>query len=110
VKRVREIVNIVEDREQPVPRSRGVPPRFRLDPAVRPHFLTAVEKRDHERVPRREVTVERRVRQVGAQDHVVDADRADAARREHLVRAIENALARGPHASDLSQRADRLRF
>ena len=83
-------------------RWRAVAPRASRRDAVPPastksvvqRCFAEVEEREHELVLGREVPVERRLRDAGALDHLVDPDCADAASRKQLVGALEDPLAR----------------
>jgi len=90
---VEPLVEEIEDREQALFGSRAALPRLGLDPAVRPDHLALLEEGEDELVLRREVPVERRLRDGGTLDDLLDADRADPPRREELVGALENSVA-----------------
>ncbi len=96
---VEPLVEEVEDREQLLLGRRAATPRLRLDPPLRPPLLAPLEKRERQIVLRGEVPVEGRLGDRGAVDQLVDADGADAALREELVRALEDALARSEFRS-----------
>ncbi len=55
-------VEDVEDREEPIAGISRTPLDLGLKPLVRPELLAALEKREHEVVLRREVTVKRHSR------------------------------------------------
>src|SRR5262245_20478556 len=86
------LVEQVEDREQRLLGRRAATARLLLDPVARPPSLTLLEEREDELVLRREVPVERRLRDGRTRNHFVDSDGSNAAVREELVRAVENPL------------------
>ena len=90
---VEPLVEDVEDREQLIPRSGTSPKRLGLDELPRPALLAPLEKGEHEILLGPEVSIERRARDAGRRQDLLGPDRANAARREELVRGLENALA-----------------
>src|SRR5581483_1312092 len=85
---VEPLVEEVEDREQALSGRPAAAARLGLDPPARPALLAPLEEREHEVVLRGEVAVERRLGDGGPLDHLVDADVADAAPGEELVRRL----------------------
>ena len=71
-------------------------PGLRRDPALSPALLAPHGGiRARARPSKREVAVERPLRDAGPRDHLVHADVADAAAREEVVRGLEDPLSRG---------------
>jgi hypothetical protein len=89
------LVEEVEDREQLLLGGRSAAARLGLDPLLRPELLPLLQEGEHELVLGGEVAVERRLRDLGALDQLVDPDRANAPAGEELVGAGENSVARG---------------
>jgi hypothetical protein len=99
---VKPLVEHVEDREQPLLGVSAAADSAGFDEALGPALFPEVQEREHELVLGGEVRVERRDRDAGALDDLVNPDRADSALGEQLVGGIQNLL---PSASACLRRS-----
>jgi hypothetical protein len=85
----------VEDREQLVLGRVAASARLGFHPVLGPDLLALLQEGEHEVVLGGEVPVQRGLCDLRPRDHLVDADRPDALAREEVVRAGQDAVARG---------------
>ena len=93
---MKPLVEEIEDREQLLLWLRGAPFGLGLDPIHGPASLALLEEGEHEVVLGGEMPIQRRLRDAGAFNDLIDSDSANSAGRKHAVSGIEQTFASGP--------------